>query len=75
MEDAHDVLKDTKPFRYTILKNDRVQVFWNGRLAKTLSEKESVRFLRGLEGSSEYDIQLSLAKLTGHFKHGTERHR
>jgi phosphoketolase len=49
MEDAHDVLKDTKPFRYTILKNDRVQVFWNGRLIKTLSEKESVRFLRGLE--------------------------
>jgi hypothetical protein len=38
-----------------------------------LSGADAVRFLNKVESAKPQDVQLAMAKATGHFKHGTER--
>lgn len=37
-----------------------------------LNEKETTRLKKKIEGKSEFEMQLALAKVTGNFKHGNE---
>lgn len=73
MEDQRNILRDEQPFSYRILKNDKAQVFWKGRMIKMMTEKEVKKLIRVADGGDEYAVQLFLAKITGHFKHGNER--
>ncbi|MDP5276521.1 hypothetical protein [Chengkuizengella axinellae] len=70
--DKRDRLKES-PFSYKITKANKVMIYWDNRMIKTLSEKESKKFLSNIEGKDEFGIQLILAKLTGNFKRGNER--
>lgn len=70
--DKRDRLKES-PFDYKVTKANKVMIYWENRQIKVLSEKETNRFLSRISGKDEFDIQLELAKVTGHFKHGNER--
>lgn len=72
MEDERDVLKDEKPFGYTLTKDGKAIVSWRGKRIMILNKK--VDALRELVmRNDEHGIQLLLAKATGNFKHGNER--
>jgi len=61
-----------KPFRFQSVKDQKVLIYCENRLVKTLSGKHSERFLRKIVGMEDPEIQLALAKVTGNFKHGNE---
>lgn len=73
MEDRRRVLRDEKPFSHRELKDEKYQVFFRGKMIKMLHGREAVKFSRLIKRADEYQIQLFLAKATGHFKHGNER--
>lgn len=60
------------PFRYYVTKSQKILIHWENKLIKTLSEKESVKFIARINGKIDYEVQLELAKITGNFKHGNE---
>ncbi|MFS1513092.1 hypothetical protein VQL36_11735 [Chengkuizengella sp. SCS-71B] len=72
--DKRDRLKEN-PFSYKITKANKTMIYWDNRMIKTLSEKESKKFLSNIEGKDDYAIQLILAKLTGNFKRGNEKNK
>jgi len=53
------------PFSYLISGSLKVLINFEGRLIKTLSEKESSKFIARSAGKNEYEVQLELAKITG----------
>lgn len=73
MEDRRNILADEAPFGYKMLKDGKIQIFFRGELIKTLHGRDSVKFQRTLDLDDEYRLQLFMAKITGHFKHGNER--
>lgn len=64
-----------EPFSYQETKDGQVQIFYSGRLVKTIKGKESGQFLFKISQASERDSQLIMAKLTGKFKFGNEKDR
>jgi len=70
--DKRDRLKEN-PFSYKTNKDNKVFIYWSNRQIKVLNDKESKRFLSRIAGKDDFDVQLELAKVTGHFKHGNER--
>lgn len=71
--DKRGVLQD-EIFDYQLTKDGRVRLFWNGKPVKTLSGKEAQKFMQRIDGLSGVDAQLVMAKVTGNFKRGNERH-
>jgi hypothetical protein len=67
-----DPLAD-EPFSYRDTKSGLVQISYCGKMVTTLSGADAVRFLNKVESAKPEDVQLAMAKATGHFKHGTER--
>ncbi len=61
------------PFEYKITKNNKVFIYWNSQCIKVLSKDKATRFKAKIKDLSDWDIQLLLAKITGHFKHGNEK--
>ncbi|MCA9728870.1 MAG: hypothetical protein KC729_14360 [Candidatus Eisenbacteria bacterium] len=72
MTDRRGKLEE-QPFSYRETKDGRVMIYWQGRLIKTLAGGPAIKFSKAAAGKSESEIQLLLAKATGHFKHGNER--
>jgi len=70
--DARGKLQEN-PFSYLEIKTGKILVYYKGRQIMMLNEKESQRLKKKIEGRSEFDVQLALAKVTGNFKHGNER--
>ena len=68
----NDLLSD-KPFSYRAVKSGLVQISYKGKLVTTLSGRNSLRFLSKVGSADSESAQLTMAKATGHFKHGTER--
>lgn len=62
-----------EPFSYTATKDGGVMIAWQGRMIKVLSPKKAVSFLRQAQTADSQQLQLLMAKETGHFKHGNER--
>ena len=62
-----------EPFDYRTTKNGLVYISYKGRTVTTLRGRESSQFLSKVESGNTRDIQLAMAKATGHFKHGSER--
>lgn len=66
--DQRDKLKD-KPFDYQITKQGKTLLFYEGRQIMTLGIKDTLKLEKKLQGKDDFDVQLILAKVTGHFKH------
>ena len=60
-------------FSWQSTQNDRVMIFADGKVAKTLRGKEAIRFLNRVERASEEEQQRLMAAATGQFKFGNER--
>ena len=62
-----------EPFRFSVLKNESVQVFYKGKLATTISPREGRKFVTKADSQSPAERQLLMARTTGQFKFGNEK--
>ncbi len=62
-----------EPFSYREGKDDRVEILFRSKTAKTLKGAPAVRFLNRLAGLDAHGQQLLMARETGQFKFGNER--
>lgn len=62
-----------EPFTYRATKDGKVLVSWGGRVVTTVAGAAAARLITQLAGADDAATQLLLAKVTGHFKRGTER--
>lgn len=62
-----------RPFTYKITKSNKLLIYRDNKQIKIMSGKAAANFIRSAEQADEQAIQLKLAKLTGHYKHGNER--
>ena len=62
-----------EPFAYRATKDGAVFISWRGKTVTTLKGKSAERFLARIAGQDDHNVQLLMAKATGHFKHGNER--
>lgn len=67
MIDKHDILK-TNPFTYREGK-EKVFIYYQGREIMALKGTQAYKLLRKIENVDDFNEQLVLAKITGHFKH------
>lgn len=66
--DQRDKLKEN-PFSYQVRKNGTIAIFVDNKMIKTLGEKDANRFLRRILKADDFNVQLELARVTGHYKH------
>jgi hypothetical protein len=64
---------DAEPFDYDITKDNRVLLYWNGKLIKTLAGKQAQKFISQIAGVDTPTAQLIMARVTGNFKRGNEK--
>ena len=64
---------DEDPFDFQITKDNRVLLYFENKLIKTLAGKEANKLIARIENLQGHDLQLALAKVTGNFKRGNER--
>lgn len=64
---------EDRAFDYRITKDDKIFITWYGKQVKILSGTESLKFLKKINGATEYEKQMILAKITGNFKRGNEK--
>ncbi|MBA3870670.1 MAG: hypothetical protein H0X30_16140 [Anaerolineae bacterium] len=64
---------EEKPFDFQLTKQGRVLIYWDNRIIMTLKGDAAKKLITKLDGADEIAVQLALAKVTGHFKHGNER--
>jgi len=60
-------------FDYQVSKDERVLIYWHGKLVTQLAGKKAQKFLRQVEAGDEETAQLIMARFTGNFKRGNER--
>jgi len=60
-------------FDYRATKDGKVLITWHGKQVTILCGKAAQKFLVRVDGADERSVQLVMAKVTGHFKHGNER--
>lgn len=70
--DERNRLKEC-PFDYKMTKANKMMIYYENRLIMTLGEKQSLKTFHKIKNADEFNTQLVLAKVTGHFKHGNER--
>jgi hypothetical protein len=68
----NDLLSD-EPFSYRATKSGLVQISYKGKVVTTLSGRSASQFLAKVSSANTEAVQLVMAKVTGHFKHGSER--
>lgn len=62
-----------RDFGWRSTRDGRVFITWRGREVKVLTGAQAGRFLARVEGASEAEAQLEMARVTGNFKRGNER--
>ncbi len=67
MTDKRDLLKDN-PFSYREGK-EKVFIQFQNREIMVLKGKNAQKLINKIDGQDEFNVQLALAKITGHFKH------
>ncbi|MBY6036602.1 hypothetical protein KUV80_08055 [Fictibacillus nanhaiensis] len=61
-------------FTYRVTKNSTIFIEYNGKTVTTLKGKEAEKILKRIEqASTDHEVQLILAKVTGNFKRGNEK--
>ena len=61
------------PFAYRATAQGKVLIYWHRKQVMILKEARARAFLARIAGAHEAEQQLIMAKITGNFKHGTER--
>jgi len=65
---------ETNPFTFRFTKDEKLLIYRGNKQIKIVKGKASERFANLLKsGADELGIQLALAKITGHYKHGNEK--
>jgi len=57
------------PFTYRLTKDGKLIVYRGNKQIKIISGRKADDFAMMVRSSDEIEIQLALAKLTGHYKH------
>jgi hypothetical protein len=70
--DRHKRLEEN-PFTCRVTKDRRVFISWQGRQVMIIKGKEAEKFIARISQVNEYQAQLMIARITGHFKHGNEK--
>ena len=60
-------------FTWRQRKNGDVEILHKGRLASTLRGNDAADFLAEASGCELIDLQPTMARITGNYKHGDER--
>jgi len=66
--DKRDRLKNN-PFDYHTNHQNKTRITYLGKHIMTLGDKESYKLQKKVLGKNDFEVQLVLAKITGHFKH------
>jgi hypothetical protein len=64
---------EAEPFSYRMTKDRKVFIYWNGKQVLILKGTDAEKFLASITNVEGQQAQLIMARITGHFKHGTER--
>ncbi len=72
--DKRNILDD-EVFTYREGKDKKVFIYWHGKQVKILKGKPAQKFLTKIAGLDHKEAQLVMAKATGNFKRGNERHQ
>lgn len=64
---------EDSPFDYRKYKNGNVSISWKNKEVMILKGENAEKFLSRVETANEFDAQMTMAKITGNFKHGNER--
>ena len=72
--DKHGKLEAT-PFSFRVSKDRKVFIQWQGKQVLILKGSGAEKFIAQIAKANAQQAQLLMAKVTGHFKHGTERSR
>ena len=64
---------EAQPFSFRMTKDRKIFILWNGRQILTLKGNSAEKFLASSDSVDAQQAQLEMARVTGHFKHGTER--
>ncbi len=62
-------------FSYQAVKSGKVFIYRDGKTVTTLSEKRAVDFLSQIENADADAAQMIMAKITGNYKRGNEKHK
>jgi hypothetical protein len=62
-----------QPFTFQTTKDGKVFIHWQGKLVTTLRGKAAEKFLKSMKDANPAQVQLLMARVTGHFKHGNEK--
>jgi hypothetical protein len=73
MIDKHNRFEE-EVFTYQETKDGKVFISWHGKQVTTLKGDKAKKFLAEIDGLEHREAQLVMAKVTGNFKHGNERH-
>ena len=65
---------EAQPFSYRASKDGQIFISWQGKTVTIVKGDAAERMLVKLKQADERTVQLILAKATGNFKHGNERH-
>ncbi len=66
-------MSDEQQFEYRIFKDNKLQIYWNGKPVMMLKGSAAQALMKKLERSEGREEQLVLAKVTGNFKRGNEK--
>lgn len=61
------------PFTFQAVKGGKVLISREGRVVTVLARARAEKFLREAAGADAEALQLLLARVTGHYRHGNER--
>ncbi len=65
---------DEEIFSYRITKDGKVLISWRGKLVTTLKGDRAQKFIGQIDEADDHAAQLIMARATGNFKRGNERH-
>jgi hypothetical protein len=61
------------PYSCKACADGKLLIYWQGKLVKTLTGQSALKVMASIEGVDDVQVQLVLARATGHFKHGNEK--
>ena len=62
-----------RDFSWRSTRDGRVFITWRGREVKVLTGDRAGHFIARVEGATDAEAQLEMARVTGNFKRGNER--
>ncbi|PJN91654.1 hypothetical protein [Bacillus sp. mrc49] len=65
-----------EPFTYILTKKATIIIYFNQKQIMVVKDKQAERLIKKIKNCehSILEVQLLLAKITGNFKHGNEKH-